>query len=302
MHNVAGPRVEMILPLLETRRQLAGQGGALLGVVDHATYRDHWHFLRSGPDPWAQIATGDGIAINEQMARRGDIALGDVVTLADDMALPVVGIYGDYGNTSAQAIVAAPLFTALYPDYTPHRFGLRLARAEVPGLMGALEEAGLPAATMIDQAGIKAFSMQIFDRTFTVTGALNTLTLAVAGFAILMSLLTLAGRRVPQLAPVWALGLTRAQLGWLELVRTVFLAGLTAALALPLGLALAWVLLNVVNVAAFGWQLPVYLFWGAYARLFGLALLAAVLAALWPARRLARTKPARLLQVFANER
>ncbi|MBL4812627.1 MAG: FtsX-like permease family protein, partial [Rhodobacteraceae bacterium] len=73
-------------------------------------------------------------------------------------------------------------------------------------------------------------------------------------------------------------------------------------LALPLGLALAWVLLNVVNVAAFGWQLPVYLFWGAYARLFGLALLAAVLAALWPARRLARTKPARLLQVFANER
>jgi putative ABC transport system permease protein len=60
------------------------------------------------------------------------------------------------------------------------------------------------------------------------------------------------------------------------------LAALTGALALPLGLALAWVLLAVVNVEAFGWRLPMYLFPLDYlAR--GLALLAAGLAALWPA-------------------
>ena len=70
-----------------------------------------------------------------------------------------------------------------------------------------------------------------------MTGALNVLTLAVAGFAILMSLLTLAAMRLPQLAPVWALGMTRAALGRLELVRAALLAALTAVLALPLGLA-----------------------------------------------------------------
>ena len=73
-------------------------------------------------------------------------------------------------------------------------------------------------------------------------------------------------------------------------------------LALPLGLALAWVLLSVVNVEAFGWKLPMYLFPLDYLRLAGFAVVAGALAALWPARRLARTPPAARLKVFANER
>ena len=78
------------------------------------------------------------------------------------------------------------------------------------------------------------------------------------------------------------------------------LAALTLLVALPLGLALAWMLLAVINVEAFGWRLPMYLFPLDYARLGAFALLAAVLAALWPARRLARTPAAHLLKVFAN--
>ena len=80
------------------------------------------------------------------------------------------------------------------------------------------------------------------------------------------------------------------------------LAALTMVLAIPLGLILAWVLLAVVNVEAFGWRLPMFVFPLDYATLAGLGILAAALAALWPARRLARTPPADLLKVFSNER
>jgi putative ABC transport system permease protein len=135
-----------------------------------------------------------------------------------------------------------------------------------------------------------------------VTGALNILTLGVAGFAILTSLLTLWTQRQPQLAPVWALGVTRAQLARLEILRSVLLAVLTWAIALPLGLALAWVLLSVINVEAFGWKLPLFLFPLDWLRLAVLAILAAALAALIPARRLRRLPPADLLKVFAYER
>ena len=164
------------------------------------------------------------------------------------------------------------------------------------------DDLNLPPANTINQAGIKAFSLAIFDRTFTVTTALNVLTLSVAGFAILMSLLTLAALRVPQLAPAWAMGMTRRSLGGLEMVRAVLLASLTALVALPLGLLLAWALLAIVNVAAFGWRLPMFLFPLDYLRLVGFALAAAVFAALWPAWRLARTPPGDLLKVFSNER
>jgi putative ABC transport system permease protein len=73
-------------------------------------------------------------------------------------------------------------------------------------------------------------------------------------------------------------------------------------LALPVGLALAWVLLAVVNVAAFGWRLPLQVFPGDWLRLVAAALVAAFIAAAIPALRLMRRQPADLLRVFANER
>ena len=68
--------------------------------------------------------------------------------------------------------------------------------------------------------------------------ALNVLTLGVAGFAMFSSLLTLASLRLPQLAPVWALGLRRRDLAWLEFIRTLALWFITfvAAIPAPLGI------------------------------------------------------------------
>lgn len=155
---------------------------------------------------------------------------------------------------------------------------------------------------MIQQDAIKQVSLQIFERTFSVTSALNVLTLAVAGFAILTSLLTLSSMRIPQLAPVWALGITRKRLAQLEMIRALVLAGLTVLFALPVGLLLAWVLLSVVNVEAFGWLLPMQVFPLDWLLLAALALLAASVAAFIPARRLARIQPAELMKVFTHER
>lgn len=296
------PRVDAILPIQSTDRTVRGLPSEILGPRPHATYRDNWLFLQAAPDAWAQIEARQGVAINEQLARRAGLKIGDTITLSNT-TLPVLGIYGDYGNPIGQVIITAPLFARLFPDVRPLRFGLRMDPADVPALSADLQDTfGLAEGNMINQAGIKAFSLDVFERTFTVTGALNILTLTVAGFAILMSLLTLATMRLPQLAPVWAQGLTRARLGRLEILRAVLLALLTAALALPLGLALAWTLLAVVNVEAFGWRLPMFLFPLDYLRLAGFAVAAAVLAALWPARKLSKTRPTDLLKVFSNER
>ena len=95
---------------------------------------------------------------------------------------------------------------------------------------------------------MKAESKRIFNRTFAVTAALNTFTLGVAGIALLTSLLTLSNSRLPQLAPLWAIGITRRRLASIELIKTLSVALITALLALPLGLLVAWCLIAVVNV------------------------------------------------------
>jgi len=124
----------------------------------------------------------------------------------------------------------------------------------------------------------------------------------VAGVALLTSLLTLGQSRLPQLAPLWAMGLTRRRLAALELAKTLALTFGTALLALPLGLAVAWCLIEVVNVKAFGWRLPLEVFPGELARLLLVAMLAAVLAAVVPMLKLARIRPVTLLKIFADER
>jgi putative ABC transport system permease protein len=301
--DVAAIYATALLPIVSADRVIAGQPAEVYGVIDHSTYRDNWRFLDSMPQAWETLARGQGALTNEQLFRRAGLNLGDALAITPDLSLPIVGIYGDYGNPIGQVIIAKNLFDAAFPDAVALRFGLRVAPDDMPSLRAALQDqAGLESGAIIDQAAIKDLSLQVFERTFTVTRALNVLTLAVAGFAMLMSLLTLASMRLPMLAPVWALGMARRRLAAMDLARAVVLSAMTGALALPLGLALAWALLAVVNVEAFGWRLPMYLFWMDYLRLGALALLAAMLAAAWPVWRLANMAPAQLLGVFRHER
>ncbi|MEW9920137.1 FtsX-like permease family protein [Marimonas sp. MJW-29] len=289
------------LPLLSTSAQVAGQPVELFGVRVGPTYRNSWAFLSETPDAWDLVEAGQAVVLNEQLARRAELWVGDEVSVTGDLKLPIVAVVGDYGNPQGQVILSEGVFKGLYPSSYPTRFGIR---TETPDALRAsiVEEIGLAPNAIIDQAAVKALSLQVFEQTFVVTSALNVLTLGVAGFAILMSLLTLADLRFPQLAPVWALGLTRRSLGQLELLRAVVLAALVFLCALPLGLALAWVLLSIINVEAFGWRLPMFLFPLDYALLGAYALIAAVIAAAWPALRLIRTPPSQLLKVFAHER
>jgi putative ABC transport system permease protein len=295
------PEVDAILPIVSTEVRLFDRPAELFGVVDHATYREAWPLLAQAPDAWEALATGDAILVNEQMARRENLSIGDRVPVAD--GLPIVGIYSDYGNPSGQAIVALHRLAETYPSARATRFAIRVAPERAPELASRLRsEFGLPPDAVTNQAQVKAFSVEVFDQTFRVTGALNILTLGVAGIALLTSLLTLANLRLPQLAPVWAIGTSRGALARVEMGRSLILAAITFLAALPVGLALAWVLLAIVNVEAFGWRLPMRLFPADWLMLGLLAFLAAGLAALGPTLRLARIAPARLTQVFAQER
>lgn len=299
-------RADAVLPRADTEVRLMGTPGTLEALSDHATYRADWPLTDPGTDgtqsAWARWAAGGGVMINEQLATRADLSPGDKVQI-DGRGMPVLGVYADYGNPRPQAAMEITRFEELYPDVPIQRFALRLPPGDIAAFATALQdEAGLRPDQIIDNVALKAASRRIFERTFAVTGALNVLTLGVAGLAMLTSLLTLAQMRLPQVAPLWATGLTRRQLGMLELLRAGALALLTAAFALPVGLVLAWVLLSVVNVEAFGWRLPMVLFPGDWLRLTALAVLAAVLAAAWSARRLATRPPAELLRVFASDR
>ncbi|MFT3940147.1 FtsX-like permease family protein [Rhodopseudomonas sp.] len=300
------PEVRSLLPGARAEVKLQGQPVELIGFADDATYRDHWPLLEHTTDVWDCVARGDAALVSEQLWRRLGVKLGDRIVVPSDRGpwpVEVVGIYADYGNPRGQLGVAFGALVTHFPDVAKTRFGLRVDPAHVPTLIADLRSSfALGERSLADQSTLKAISKQIFSRTFAVTTALNAFTLGIAGVALLTSLLTLGASRLPQVAPLWAIGITRRRLALIELTKTLAMAAITALVALPLGLMVAWCLIAVVNVKAFGWRLPFEVFPFELAKLVGVALLATLLAAALPILKLMRMQPARLVKVFADER
>ncbi|MEP5029493.1 MAG: ABC transporter permease, partial [Marinomonas sp.] len=117
------PKTQEVLPLLSVDATLAGLPAQIYGARIGATYRDNWQLLAQSERVWDKVAAGDGVLVNEQLARRAGLWVEDTLTLPDGSRLPIAGVFGDYGNPIGQAIIGAQLFAALHPDTSATRFG-----------------------------------------------------------------------------------------------------------------------------------------------------------------------------------
>jgi putative ABC transport system permease protein len=131
-------------------------------------------------------------------------------------------------------------------------------------------------------------SLIIFDRTFAITNALRLLAVVVAFIGVLSTLMSLQLERTRELGILRATGMTPRQLSGLTLLETGLMGTMAGLFAMPLGFALAWILIYVINVRSFGWTLQMVLegryFWQALL----VAIVAALLAGIYPAFRLSR--------------
>lgn len=299
------PAVLDQLPNWQWQTRVGGWPIELSGIVDHPLYAETWPLIDAMPHAWATLASGQGAMVSEQLAYRLDLTPGDQLVLetpAGPWSLTVTGRYADYGNPRGQVLLSAAALLQHWPDQPMTNLGLLTTPGAAAELAGELQQQfALAPNRVIDQASLKRYSQQVFEQTFAATAALNTLTLGVAAIALLTSLLSLADSRLGQLAPLWAMGLRPRQLAVLSLLQMLVLAVFTCLLAIPLGLLLAWCLVDVVNVQAFGWRLPWHWFPRQWLTLVALALLAVLLASAGPVWRILRARPASLLRSFAND-
>jgi putative ABC transport system permease protein len=299
--------VRAVLPQWRATTKIRGWPVELQGVVDHAETRRQWPLLEQTNDAWQQLFDGRGVMISEQLARRLALKPGDRLTVFEDagrdaQAYTVTAIYADYGNPKGHVLMDAAVLRRHSTEAGVRSLNVYAATDRLASLRAELEQRyGADGLQVVDQASIKLWSTQVFDRTFAATGALNTLTLGVAAIALFISLLTLSHARLAQLAPLWALGVPRSRLAWLALGQVLTLSVMTIVFAMPLGVLLAWTLVAVVNVQAFGWRLPLHVFPLQLLALAALGVLTSLLAAAWPVWQLRRRQPADLLRRLADE-
>ncbi|MDP5291246.1 ABC transporter permease [Oceanimonas sp. CHS3-5] len=270
---------------------------AISGISPSPVLVARWPLLalNNRPAAWQALRRGDAF-INEQLARREHIALGDRLSIAapgGPEQVTVAGIYPDYGNPRGELVMTTKRVQQLF-GVPPVAMGVVLT----PGMDAAPLRRQLRErfdVTVQDQREVKRTATAIFERTFAITRALNALTLAVAALALLATLLAQAGTRRRRLATVWAMGVPRHRLLAVQLMQLAGMALVTGLLAIPLGVAITACLVWGINVAAFGWRLPLHLFPGEMGLTLLIAVLVALLAAALPMFRLWRTSPRTLL-------
>ena len=149
----------------------------------------------------------------------------------------MAGIYADYGNPKGQIAVNFAALTRRFPEIPLTRMGLRVAPPKIPALISALQEKfALDDRNVADQATMKAEIDADLQPHLCGDRRAERFHAWGSRRRVLTSLLTLANSRLPQLAPLWAIGITRRRLAAIELLKTMSVALITTIFALPLGL------------------------------------------------------------------
>ncbi|MBL3823885.1 MULTISPECIES: FtsX-like permease family protein [unclassified Marinobacter] len=240
-----------------------------------------WQLFESAPRPWQSLQQGQGVMVNEQLARRQDVKVGQTlqVTLASQsFEFPVLAIYPDYGRPAGEILIHPSVLPA---DFAAGFQSLSISpgNLSIEDVIDGLQRVWqVEALTIRDNRAIEELASAIFDQTFLLTRAMTTLTLVLAAIALLMMGWVFFSTRAWyfRLLVVW--GLSRRQAS-AQLIRlSVSLTGAVTLLALPLGVWLTWVLVHRINPIAFGWSLPMAVyprFWlelGVLSLLIGLSI------------------------------
>ncbi|MFT3913987.1 MAG: FtsX-like permease family protein [Anaeromyxobacteraceae bacterium] len=248
-------------------------------------------------EAFRRLATEGAALVSEPLARREGLlptAPGATIPVrgpAGEVRLPVAGVYRDYGNEAGAVLVDLATFARIFGEGPPQNAALHLAPgADVEATVDALRSrmAGQPLLIRSNRT-LRGEVLKIFDETFAVTRLLQAMGLLIAAAGVALSLLVLARERRGELALYRALGASRPQLFRVFVGRGLAIGAAGLAAGAAGGAGLAWVLVEVVNPAFFGWTLGVHVPWGALAVQAGTILAAAVAASLYPAAAASRT-------------
>lgn len=250
---------------------------------------------------WPAMENG-AIIVSETFAYHNKVSAGDELRLLTDhgaRVFPVVGVYYNYSSERGLVLMSLDVYRRHWDDDKISSVGLYLAPGYDPqAVVERLQArfAGRQELVIQSNRDLRQSALEVFDRTFAITMALRLLATVVAFIGVLSALMALQLERARELGVLRATGMTRRQLWGLTLLETGLMGTTAGLLAIPTGLLLALVLIHVINRRSFGWTIQMVLQPDYFAQAMLVAVVAALLAGLYPALRAGRMVPARVLR------
>ena len=245
---------------------------------------------------FAQLETGDTCVVSEPFANKHNVRPGSKILLpfaGVNRQFRVLGLYYDYSTERGFVLLSRRTLLKYLPDPAVSSIAVYLnsatdARAVHEGIARIIGGRGI---LLSPNARLRRGALEVFDRTFRITYALEAVAIAVAVMGIAGALLAMVIDRRRELALIRFLGGAQSQVRRIILFEAGLLGLLANGIGLMLGILLSLILIFVINKQSFGWTIqfhwPVAMLLAALTGVY----VATVLAGLFPARTAVRMNP-----------
>jgi putative ABC transport system permease protein len=242
------------------------------------------------------MAGRDEVQVSEPFANKHGITpQNNRIVIRTDLGertFEVVGVYYDYASDAGAILMRRDSYRRLFDDDRITSIAMYVDGAAVPDVAGFAAELRRKFAghELVIRANreLRENALTIFDRTFAITGALNLLATVVSFIGVLSALMALQIERTRELGMLRANGMTLRQLWRMTLLETGLMGATAGFLSLPTGFMLALVLVYIINLRSFGWTIRLDLDWTVFAQAMLVAVVSALLAAIYPMLRLGK--------------
>ncbi|MHB8481375.1 MAG: FtsX-like permease family protein [Nitrospiria bacterium] len=234
--------------------------------------------------------------VSERFSLEHHLQKGDSVTLsapAGPAAFKIGGVFYDYTTQGGKVVIDRSLYLKYWSDPMVNVLAVYLSKEEAgqseremirKKIEALLQKKDL---SVISTGEIKSKVMAIFDQTFAITRVLEWMTIFISLLGIINTLLANILERKREIGVLRSIGVTRNQIGVLTLCEAGWMALLGNLFGAAGGLALALILIFVINKQSFFWTIQFDFSGMVFLRTFIIVTLTAVMAGYLPARRAA---------------
>jgi putative ABC transport system permease protein len=251
----------------------------------------------------ADLQNADAVVVSEPFTYKHHVKTGDTLKLSLGNFQPtfkIADVYYDYSSERGNILMDRKTLLKYLPDEMPSNLAVYVAAgASVAQVRAEIAQAaGDHRILIFSNVNLRGEAIRIFDRTFAITYALETVAILVAIMGVAGALLALVIDRRRELGLLRFLGGSKNQIRKLIVVEAALLGFLANIAGVALGFAISLVLIFVINKQSFGWTIrfhwPVTILVGALTVVYA----ATVVAGLYPAELAVRLNP---LEVVHDE-
>lgn len=299
-HIARLPGIQMLSSVLHT--QVISKNGLTRVSVFELNEQSRPGFIfkqKVSDDLWNRFEMEQTVLVTEPYAYYYGSKIGQTIYLQTEKGqqpFEIIGIYTDYSGDQGHIAMTRKMYQRYWKDLGYTGIGIYAEpQADLDQLEKNVQHLLAPYQNLKSNHAIYEASMEVFEQTFVITDALRWLAAGIAFTGVFSALMALQFERRKQLGILRAIGITPRQLALLITTETGLMGLVAGLFAIPVGYIMAYVLIFIVYLRSFGWTMAFHP--NVFVLLQGLvlALIAALLAGIIPAFKMAQTRPAEAL-------